>query len=89
MEHYFSLYNFMDELYKLRYGVLNLDQENWQWWQWRKNVNQGYVAWRQFVANIYEPFDIDTNHLGHLIKLKQSGTVQDFISSFKRVVFCT
>jgi hypothetical protein len=36
MEHYFSLYNITDDLAKLRYGVLHLDQEHWQWWQWRK-----------------------------------------------------
>jgi hypothetical protein len=38
MEHYFSLYGITDELAKLRYGVLHLDQERWQWWQWRKNA---------------------------------------------------
>jgi hypothetical protein len=27
MEHYFSLYNIIDDLAKLRYGVLHLDQE--------------------------------------------------------------
>jgi hypothetical protein len=31
MEHYFSLYNITDDLAKLRYGVLHLDQERWQW----------------------------------------------------------
>jgi hypothetical protein len=30
MEHYFSLYNIIDDLAKLRYGVLHLDQEHWQ-----------------------------------------------------------
>jgi hypothetical protein len=83
MEHYFSLYGITDELAKLRYGVLHLDQERWQWWQWRKNARQGYVAWTQFVAEIYECFDTDTNHLGRLTKLKQSGTVEDFIASFE------
>jgi hypothetical protein len=50
MEHYFSLYCIIDELSKLKYGVLHLDLEHWQWWQWRKNSRQGYVAWTQFVA---------------------------------------
>jgi hypothetical protein len=36
MEHYFSLYDITPDLAKLRYGVLHLDQERWQWWQWRK-----------------------------------------------------
>jgi hypothetical protein len=89
MEHYFSLYDITDELAKLWYGVLHLDQERWQWWQWRKNARQGYVAWTQFVAEIYEHFDTDTHHLGHLTKLKQSGTVEDFIASFERLDFHT
>jgi len=36
MEHYFSLHDITDELAKLHYGVLHLDPERWQWWQWRK-----------------------------------------------------
>jgi hypothetical protein len=76
-----------DELAKLRYGVLHLDQECWKWWQWRNNVCQGYVAWTQFVAEIYEQFDSDTHHLGHLTKLKQSSIVEDFIVSFERLDF--
>jgi hypothetical protein len=54
MEHYFSLYGITDDLDKLRYGVIHLDQERWQWWQWRKTSYQGYVSWTHFVANLYE-----------------------------------
>jgi hypothetical protein len=43
IEHYFSLYSITDDLAKLRYGVLHIDQECWQWWQWRKN----------FVSRVY------------------------------------
>jgi hypothetical protein len=89
MEHYFSLYEITDDLAKLRYGVLHLDQERWQWWQWRKTSHQGYIAWTQFVTGLYEHFDIDTNHLGHLTKLKQSGTVEDFIVAFEHLAFRT
>ena len=88
MEQYFSLYGITDELAKLWYGVLHLDQERWQWWQWRKNARQGYVAWTQFVVELYECFDTDTNHLGHLKKLKQYGTMEDFIATFKRLDLC-
>jgi hypothetical protein len=87
MEHYFSLYGITDDLSKLWYGVLHLDQECWQWWQWRKTSRQGYIAWTHFVVEIYECFDTDTNHLGHLTKLKQLGIVEDFISSFERLAF--
>jgi hypothetical protein len=89
MEHYLSLYNIIDDLDKLRYGVLHLDQERWQWWQWRKTSRQGYIAWTQFVAELYERFDTDTNHLGRLTKLKQSGIVEDFIAAFEHLSFRT
>jgi hypothetical protein len=39
------------------------------------------------VAELYEGFDTDTNHLGHLTKLKQSGTVEAFIVSFEHLDF--
>jgi hypothetical protein len=86
MEYYFSLYDIIGEFAKLRYGVLHIDQECWQW---RKNSRQGYVAWTQFVSEIYELFDTNTNHLGHLTKLKQYDTVEDFITSFERLTFRT
>jgi hypothetical protein len=41
------------------------------------------------VAELYERFDTDTNHLGRLTKLKQSGTVEDFIAAFERLAFRT
>jgi hypothetical protein len=78
-----TLYGIADELAKLWYGVLHLDQERWQWWQWSKNSCQGYVAWTQFVEDLYERFDTYTNNLGRLTKLKQYGTVEDFIASFE------
>jgi hypothetical protein len=86
MEYYFSLYGITYELTKLWYGVLHLDQESWQW---RKNSRQGYVAWTHFVADIYERFDIDTNHLVRLKNLKQFGTMEDFIAVFERLAFHT
>jgi hypothetical protein len=89
MEHYFSLYDITDDLEKLQYGVLHLDQERWQWWQWRKTSRQWYIAWTHFLAELYELFDTDTNHLGHLTKLKQSGTMEDFIATFERLDFRT
>jgi hypothetical protein len=83
MEHYFSLYGITDELSKLRYGFLHLDQECWQWWKWRKNAHQGYVSWTQIVPELYERFNTDSNHLGCLTKLKQFGIVEDFIATFE------
>jgi hypothetical protein len=89
MEHYFYLYNIIYDLAKLWNGVLHLDQEHWQWWQWRKNYCQGYIAWKKFVAEIYEHFDTETNHLVHLKKLKQLGRVEYFIASLEHLDFRT
>jgi hypothetical protein len=87
MEHYFSSHGITDDLAKLHYGVLHLDTERWQWWQWRKKAHQGYVAWTQFVAKLYDNFDSHTHHLGRLAKLKQYGTVEDFIVTFEHLAF--
>jgi hypothetical protein len=38
------------------------------------------------VTELYERFDMNTNHLGHLTKLKQSGIVEDFIAAFESVL---
>jgi hypothetical protein len=50
MEHFFSLYGITNDLAKIWFGVLHVDQECWQWWHWRKNTRQGYVSWTHFVA---------------------------------------
>jgi hypothetical protein len=70
MEHYFYFHGITDELAKICYFILDMELERWQWWKWCKNACHGYVAWTQFVANIYERFDINTHYLGHLTKLK-------------------
>jgi hypothetical protein len=41
------------------------------------------------VAELYDRFDIDTHSLGHLTKLKQSGTVEAFIAAFEQLAFRT
>jgi hypothetical protein len=83
------LHNITDELAKLRFSVLYLDRERWQWWKQCKNACHEYVAWTQFVAEIYEHFGTDTHHLGCLTKLKQSCIVEDFIDAFEHLAFCT
>jgi len=69
MEHVFSLHGITNDLTKLPYGILHLDPECWQWWKWRRKEHVGYVAWKQFLADIYDHFD-STHHLGCLTKLK-------------------
>jgi hypothetical protein len=64
MEHYFSLHGIINELMKLHVGVLYLDHDHWQWWKWCNNSHRGYISWTQFVANIYENFEPNTQYLG-------------------------
>jgi hypothetical protein len=37
--------------------------------------------------DLYELLDIETHHLGHLTKLKQSKTMEYFIASFEQLIF--
>jgi hypothetical protein len=89
MEHHFSLHGITNDLAKIRYGVLYLDPECWKWWQWGRKTHQGYVAWTQFVVELYDLFDTNTHYLGCLTKLKESGIVEDFISTFENLSFRT
>jgi hypothetical protein len=89
MEHYFSLHGVTDELAKILYVFLYLYPERWQWLKWCKNSCQGYIASTQFVSYLYDLFETDTHYLGHLTKLKQSGTVKYFITSFDHLAFRT
>ena len=90
MEHYFSLHEITDELAKICYGVLHLDPEWWKWWQRCKNSHQGYVAWTQFVAELYDYLETNTHYLGRLTKLKQTGSVEEFIIvAFEQLDFKT
>jgi hypothetical protein len=82
MEHYFSFYDITDDLEKLHIDVLYLDHECCKWC---KNSHRGFVAWTQFVAYLYEFFDIDTHHLGHLTKMKQLGIVEYYITTFEKL----
>jgi hypothetical protein len=41
------------------------------------------------LAELYECFDTNTNHLGRLKKMKQLGTLEDFIAVFERLDFRT
>jgi hypothetical protein len=89
MECYFSLHGITDDLMKLRAGALYLDPEHWKWWQWHKNSHGGYIAWTQFVVDLYECFEPDTHYLGCWTKLKQFGIVEEYIVAFEKLSFRT
>jgi hypothetical protein len=45
----------------------------------QKNSHGSYIAWTQFVVDLYECLALDTYYLGSLTKLKQYGIVEEFI----------
>jgi hypothetical protein len=89
MEHYFSLHGIIDDLHKLKVGVLYLDVECWQWWKWYKKAYKGYIAWTQFVQVLYAHFECDTHHLGCLTKLCQTSTIMEYITTFEQLAIHT
>jgi hypothetical protein len=84
MENYLYLHDISDDLAKPHYGFIHLDNECYKCC---KMACQGYVAWTQFVKDIYDHFDTKTHHLGCLTKLKQIGTEEEFITSFEKLDF--
>jgi hypothetical protein len=54
-----------------------------------KRHARGMLLGPSLLSEIYECFDTDTHYLGHLTKLKQSGTVEDFITTFEHLDFRT
>jgi hypothetical protein len=85
MELYFSLHDIRDDETKLHVGVLNLDQEIWQWWQWHKKFYPSLPTWTMFTKVVYARFDKESHFLGQIIKLKQTGYVIDFIIAFEQL----
>jgi hypothetical protein len=50
---------------------------------------RGMLLGPQFVVELYDRFDTNTHYLGCLTKLKESGIVEDFISTFEKLSFRT
>jgi hypothetical protein len=89
MEQYFSLHDIRDDETKLHVGVLYLDQECWQWWQWHKKCYPGPPNWNMFSKAVCACFDRESQFLGRLTKLCQTGSVTDFIMTFEQLAICT
>jgi hypothetical protein len=89
MEQYFSLHNIWDDETKLHVGVLYLDQEQWQWWQWHKKCYPGIPTWNMFTKAVCARFDRESHFLGRLTKLRQTGSVTYFIMTFEQLAIQT
>ena len=86
MEHYFVLHGIIDDMIKLRVGVLYLDLEIWKWWECHKKCYARHIAWSQFVKSTHAHFEEENFYLGKLTKLRQTGSVLNFILSFEKLV---
>ena len=57
MEHHFYFHGITDDMMKLKVGVLYLDLERWQWWEWHKNSYGCYITWSLFVKSLHEHYE--------------------------------
>jgi hypothetical protein len=89
MEHYFSLHDIQDDETKIHVGILYLDQECWQWWQWHKKCYPGHPNWNMFTKAVFARFDRESRYLGHLTKMKQIRSITDFIETFEQLAIRT
>jgi hypothetical protein len=86
MEQYFSLHDIRDDETKLHVGVLYLDQECWQW---HKKCYLGPPNWNMFSKAVCDCFDSESQFLGRLTKLRQTGSITYFIMKFEQLAIRT
>eukprot|EP00253_Pinus_taeda_P017311 PITA_17311 len=89
MEQYFNLNYILDNETQLTVGSMYLDNERWQWWQWHQRCNGRPLTWDTFKKALIERFDHESTFLGRLTKLRQTGTVDEYITAFEALAFCT
>eukprot|EP00253_Pinus_taeda_P026095 PITA_26095 len=89
MDQYFTLNHIKDDETKLSVGSLYLDQEIWQWWEWHQKCYARPITWQIFSKALSDRFEHESNFLGRLKKLRQTSTVQDYITAFEALTFRT
>ena len=65
-----------------------MDQERYQWWQWHHKCYPENITWQVFSKSLCDRFDRESNFLGCLTKLGQTGTVKDNIAAFETLAIC-
>eukprot|EP00253_Pinus_taeda_P007083 PITA_07083 len=65
------------------------DNEWWQWWEWHQHCNGYFRTWTQFTKALRDHFEQEDSYLGHLTKLRQTGTVEEYITAFEGLAFRT
>ena len=66
-----------------------MDQERWQWWQWHQKCYLENITWHVFSKSLCDRFDRESIFLFRLTKLRQIGTVNEYIAAFKALAFHT
>ena len=89
MEQYFTLNYILDDVTQLSVSFMYLDNERWQWWQWHQRCYGRPVTWQTFTKSLTNRFDHESNFLGHLTKLRQTATMNEYIIAFEALAFCT
>eukprot|EP00253_Pinus_taeda_P029980 PITA_29980 len=89
MEQYFKLNHILDDGTKLMLGSMYFDNERWQWWEWHQRCNGYFSTWTQFTKALRDRFEQEDSYLGRLTKLRQTGTVEEYINAFESLAFRT
>eukprot|EP00253_Pinus_taeda_P024423 PITA_24423 len=89
MEQYLILNNILDNETQIMVGSMYLDNEMWQWWEWHQCSNAPFLTWDKFKKALTNRFDQESSFLGRLTKLRQTGTVDEYITTFKALAFRT
>jgi hypothetical protein len=86
MEHLFCLHSTCTANDKYQLALLYLDVERWQW---NKQCIGSHIEWSIFSKVLCACFDRERHYLGRLTKLRQTGTVQEYIATFEQLAICT
>ncbi len=89
MEQYFELNRLEDDWTKIRVVTMYLDSQRWQWALWHQRRNAPFSSWVQFTKALRDRFEQGDSFLGSLTKLRQTGTVDEYITAFEALAFRT
>eukprot|EP00253_Pinus_taeda_P028424 PITA_28424 len=89
MEHYFKLNHILDYVTQLMLGSMYLDNERCQWWEWHQRRSGAFRTWNEFTKDLQYCFDQESSFLGRLTKLRQTDTVEEYITAFESLAFHT
>ena len=81
--------NILDDETQLMVGSMYLDIERWQRWEWHQRCNAPFRTWDKFKKSLTDRFDQESSFLDRLTKLRQMGTVDEYVTAFEALAFRT